>query len=107
MLSIFPRDVLDEILNLMEAVSEGFPTYSYNTSLDINPFIAETTFVTPLSESLPILSYCQRKEFALRTTIFSFMSKRCKKSEHNFNLQTLHSRLMSPVKVRGMLVFGN
>ena len=29
MLSIFPRDVLDEILDLIESVSEGFPTYSY------------------------------------------------------------------------------
>ena len=24
-----PRDVLDEILDLIESVSEGFPTYSY------------------------------------------------------------------------------
>ena len=28
MLSIFPRGVLDEILNLIESVSEGFPSYS-------------------------------------------------------------------------------
>ena len=28
MLPFFPRDVLDEILNLIESVSEGFPTYS-------------------------------------------------------------------------------
>ena len=28
MLSFFPRDVLDEILNLIESVSEGFPFYS-------------------------------------------------------------------------------
>ena len=28
MLSFFPRDVLDEILNLIESVSEGFLTYS-------------------------------------------------------------------------------
>ena len=27
MLSFFSRDVLDEILNLIESVSEGFPTY--------------------------------------------------------------------------------
>ena len=27
-LSFFPRDVLDEILDLIEPVSEGFPTYS-------------------------------------------------------------------------------
>ena len=25
----FPRSVLDEILNLIESVSEGFPSYSY------------------------------------------------------------------------------
>ena len=29
MLSSFPRDVLDEILDLIESVSEGCPTYSY------------------------------------------------------------------------------
>ena len=29
MLSFFPRDVLDEILNLIESVSEGFSSYSY------------------------------------------------------------------------------
>ena len=28
MLSLFPRDVLDEILNLIESVSECFPSYS-------------------------------------------------------------------------------
>ena len=31
MLSFFPRDVLDEILNLIESVSEGFPTCSYKS----------------------------------------------------------------------------
>ena len=29
MLSVFPRGVLDGILNLLESVSEGFPYYSY------------------------------------------------------------------------------
>ena len=29
MLSFFPRDVLNEILNLLESVSEGFPSYSF------------------------------------------------------------------------------
>ena len=28
-LSFFPRDVLDEILNLIGSVSEGFPSYSH------------------------------------------------------------------------------
>ena len=30
-LSFFPRDVLDEILNLIESVSEDFPSYSHDT----------------------------------------------------------------------------
>ena len=29
MLSFFPRGVLDEILNLIESVSEDFPSYSF------------------------------------------------------------------------------
>ena len=29
MLSFFSRGVLDEILNLIESVSEGFPSYSF------------------------------------------------------------------------------
>ena len=33
MLSFFPRGVLDEILNLIESVSEGFPSYSFSDSL--------------------------------------------------------------------------
>ena len=28
-LSFFPRDVLDETLNLIESVSEDFPSYSF------------------------------------------------------------------------------
>ena len=31
-LSFFPRDVLDEILNLIESVSEDFPSYSFKGS---------------------------------------------------------------------------
>ena len=30
-LSFFPRDVLDEILSLIESVSEDFPSYSHVT----------------------------------------------------------------------------
>ena len=36
-LSFFPRDVLDEILNLIESVSEDFPSYSYCKSRKGNP----------------------------------------------------------------------
>ena len=31
-LSFFPRDVLDEIWDLNESVSEGFPTYSFRST---------------------------------------------------------------------------
>ena len=32
-LSFFPRDVLDEILNLIESVSEDFPSYFCRTAI--------------------------------------------------------------------------
>ena len=35
MLSFFPRGVLDEVLNLIESVSEGFPSYSHEGSFPI------------------------------------------------------------------------
>ena len=35
-LSLFPRDVLDEIWDLFESVSKGFPTYFYR---DFIPFM--------------------------------------------------------------------
>ena len=35
-LSFFPRDVLDEILNLIESVSEDFPSYSPGLPLMIH-----------------------------------------------------------------------
>ena len=33
-LSFFPRDVLDEILNLIESVSEDFPSYSFKNEFE-------------------------------------------------------------------------
>ena len=35
MLFFFPRGVLDEILNLIESVSEGFPSYFWISVFDI------------------------------------------------------------------------
>ena len=35
-LSFFPRDVLDEILKLIESVSKDFPSYSYNQGIYIS-----------------------------------------------------------------------
>ena len=36
-LSFFPRDVLDEILKLIESVSEDFPSYSFNLCIEFAP----------------------------------------------------------------------
>ena len=42
MLSFLPRDVLDEILNLIESVFEGFPSYSFIiTGPDIDLSVCE------------------------------------------------------------------
>ena len=38
MLSFFPLDILDEIWDLIETVSEGFLTYSYNLLLGRSTF---------------------------------------------------------------------
>ena len=35
--TFFPRDVLDEILDLIESVSEGFPTYSWSVGCLYTP----------------------------------------------------------------------
>ena len=55
MLSFFPRDVLDEILNLIESVSEDFPSYfwSYETMCEALTYLLDNIFIrldTKLSE---------------------------------------------------------
>ena len=41
MLSFFPRGVLDEILNLIESVSEEFPSYSCSDTNDRGEIIED------------------------------------------------------------------
>ena len=45
-LSFFPRDVLDEILNLIESVSEGFPSYSFE-NVTVQPTILQPLHLLP------------------------------------------------------------
>ena len=47
-LSFFPRDVLDEILNLIGSVSEGFPSYSYTVGQMLKNNIEGINIVTLL-----------------------------------------------------------
>ena len=54
-LSFFPRDVLDEILNLIESVSEDFPSYSCLLSLfSIWKAKRSKSFITSPSATLPL-----------------------------------------------------
>ena len=55
-LSFFPWDVLDEILNLIESVSEGFPSYSYiyyYFTLQLGTFV-----IFPVSHRKMGMDYC-------------------------------------------------
>ena len=58
MLSFFPRGVLDEILNLIESVSEGFPSYS---CIHFATTFICTTFVTVLALPLVVRRYLLAK----------------------------------------------
>ena len=53
MLFFVPRGVLDEILNLIESVSEGFPSYFFNTK----PFFQEKLHAIMISYLLSV--HCQ------------------------------------------------
>ena len=57
-LSFFPRDVLDEILNLIESVSEDFPSYSFVWEKVKIIFILETMqpWVSKLLEAFGYMS---------------------------------------------------
>ena len=59
MLSFFPRDVLDEILDLIESVSEGFPSYSlhimHNTRILLCCFRRDMAFFMKMCHENPIL----------------------------------------------------
>ena len=47
-LSFFPRDVLDEILNLIESVSEDFPSYSYSEEFEVKFGDQQGSVLSPL-----------------------------------------------------------
>ena len=51
---LFPRDVLDEILNLIESVSEGFPTYSLSYFSQKLLLISMVRYING-----PFQSYCE------------------------------------------------
>ena len=48
-LSFFPRDVLDEILNLIGSVSEGFPSYSCIKTCSIPNLVLDLDIIDQIS----------------------------------------------------------
>ena len=65
MLSFFPRGVLDEILNLIESVSEGFPSYSLNNRLGM-----------PMLTARWIPKSFSNEQMAIRASVCSVLLKR-------------------------------
>ena len=70
-LSFFPRDVLDEILNLIESVSEDFPSYSsmWQTEIIITEekqsevlrrysLVALVYFIKPITNRFELSAFC-------------------------------------------------
>ena len=72
-LSFFPRDVLDEVLNLIGSVSEGFPSYScmfYTKDRDSFEYCLRENDVVPLEEKQKIkeeLSKVKHRKLILKT----------------------------------------
>ena len=56
-LSFFPRDVLDEILNLIESVSEDFPSYSCRRE------VICTRICSSVSESLQLIFFIMYRTY--------------------------------------------
>ena len=60
MLSFFPRGVLDEILNLIESVSEDFPSYSWQ---ELRQWLSTVSnLVMILEEKSVLFSYYGRQQ---------------------------------------------
>ena len=70
MLFCFPRDVLDGIWDLIESVSDGFPTYSC-MSANENPFFLLTMVI---ELAVPFCAYCRCKLFFLFSSVLSLSS---------------------------------
>ena len=60
MLSFFPRDVLDEIWDLIESVFEGFPTYSFKSvSITTPKSFSNLTFSIATGPVSPLILYIE------------------------------------------------
>ena len=60
MLFLFPGDVLDEIMGLVESVSEGFPTYSCKVYITLSNYYGNGDFF----QMLPLIR-CKSSQLTL------------------------------------------
>ena len=76
-LSFFPRGVLDEILNLIESVSEGFPTYSSINSPErhIGLYFEKQAFMDqPLQQSVTLNNPSKKSYRRVKTNRLVFQT---------------------------------
>ena len=74
MLSFFPRGVLDEILTLIESVSEGFPSYSSGSP--VKEFMITATCKSGVLGSIPgLATYFRFSIRFLRRAVVSYWRK--------------------------------
>ena len=77
MLSFFPRGVLDEILNLIESVSEGFPSYSSTEAKVDRHVYAFTERNKPMNTDVLVTKLqCSRTRFRNRDQPSPIVSNR-------------------------------
>ena len=98
-LSFFPRDVLDEILNLIESVSEDFPSYSSHIVVTAEPVSMRAVHFCPLikiKDSLiePII-LDMRGSLVLELLDSTAESLFCSATETRPSLKDLNFRLLS------------
>ena len=71
--SFFPRDVLDEILNLIESVSEGLPSYSsYGKKEELGLDVKGGMLKTELNVFTSNLKSLNFRFFIIRSSIHLF-----------------------------------
>ena len=85
MLSFFPRGVLDEILNLIESVSEGFPSYSYEAVPENNQNVkVEVSFIMTSGRVMQTL-----KAWSVCFSLMAPFSRHLKRVDWTFRTCTL------------------
>ena len=72
MLSFFPRGVLDEILNLIESISEGFPSYSLRCFL-LHCFLTNVKGKFKILRTISrfVFFYRQNKKNSIKVTLLT------------------------------------